>query len=183
MSEPAPRWSLSRLGLQRWIVSGLGIGYMPVASGTWGSAVAAALALAVWGGFQLTSASPALLDVAWIVLTLIASACCVIWGPWAVEYYAARSRKQGDPGVVVIDEFAGQWIALVALPFDTLRSTLIILAVQFLLFRFFDVGKFPPARQLERLPHGWGILLDDLAAGAYANICGQILFRLIFPGV
>jgi phosphatidylglycerophosphatase A len=61
-----------------------------------------------------------------------------------------------------------------------LRHTAAVLAVQFFLFRLFDVVKPPPARQLERLPAGWGILLDDLAAGIYANIVGQVVFRYCF---
>jgi len=54
---------------------------------------------------------------------------------------------------------------------------LALVAIQFFLFRVFDVVKPPPARQLEALPAGWGVLLDDLAAGVYANIVGQILWR------
>ena len=56
-------------------------------------------------------------------------------------------------------------------------TQLIVLSVAFTFFRLFDILKPPPVRQLERLPHGWGILMDDLAAGVYANILGQILIR------
>jgi len=148
-----------------------------VASGTFGSAGAILLALVLWG-IQRATATPALaLDAAWVVLTFLAGAGCVAWGAWAIECFAARSRKPGDPGPVVIDELAGQWIALVGLPLGDLRQTLAVLALQFFLFRLFDVIKPPPARQFEKLPAGWGILLDDLAAGLYANIVGQVVFR------
>lgn len=173
--------SLHRLGMKRWVVSGLGIGYMPIASGTFGSGIAIALALACWGGVYIAGKQFAWLDPIWLILTALASVACVRWGPWAVEYYAKRSRKLGDPGVVVIDEFAGQWLSLVALPMPTLGRTLMVLACQFFFFRLFDVIKPPPARQFERLPMGWGILCDDLAAGVYANIIGQIIFRVIWP--
>ncbi len=165
------------LGIRRWLVSGLGLGYAPIASGTFGSALACAVALGVWGAFKLAGGNLAALDAVWLGLTLAASVLCVRWGPWAIEYYAGRSRKAGDPGVVVIDELAGQWLALVAIPMPTLTSALVVLAVQFLLFRFFDITKPPPARRCERLPMGWGILCDDLVAGLFANIVGQIVFR------
>lgn len=76
---------------------------------------------------------------------------------------AAREAGRHDPGFVVIDEVAGQWIALLGSPFDW-RHGLIALV----LFRLFDITKPFPARQLERLPEGWGIVFDDVAAGLYA---------------
>ena len=76
---------------------------------------------------------------------------------------AARETGRHDPGFVVIDEVAGQWIALLFSPFDW-RHALIAL----ILFRLFDITKPFPARQLERLPEGWGIVFDDVAAGLYA---------------
>ncbi len=53
-----------------------------------------------------------------------------------------------------------------------------VLVGQFLLFRVFDVVKPPPARQAEALPAGWGILTDDLIAGVYANLVGQVIWRV-----
>lgn len=178
----SPDWSLTGLGLRRWLVSGFGMGYMPVASGTFGSAAAVAISLACWGGFQVAQIDVKYLDAVWVLLTLIASAVCVVWGRWACDYYADRCRKPGDPGHVVADEFAGQWVALMGLPLVGLTRTLAILVVQFFLFRFFDILKAPPAKQLERLPYGWGILLDDVAAGVCANLVGQVVFRLVWPG-
>jgi phosphatidylglycerophosphatase A len=76
---------------------------------------------------------------------------------------AARESGRHDPGFVVIDEVAGQWIALLGSPADW-RHALIAL----ILFRVFDIVKPFPARQLEALPAGWGIVFDDIAAGLYA---------------
>jgi len=76
---------------------------------------------------------------------------------------AARESGRHDPGFVVIDEVIGQWIALLFSPADW-RHALIAL----LLFRLFDITKPFPARQLESLPEGWGIVFDDVAAGLYA---------------
>ncbi len=160
-------------------MTGLGSGYAPVASGTFGSAVAVAIALAAWAGVTATGGHPRCLDGTWLVLTLLASVGCVVWGPWAVEQFSRSARKQGDPGQVVLDEWAGQWLALVALPMATLTQALSVLAVQFFLFRLFDVLKPPPARRFEKLPAGWGIVTDDLVAGLYANLIGQVIFRLL----
>jgi phosphatidylglycerophosphatase A len=75
----------------------------------------------------------------------------------------ARESGKKDPGFVVIDEVAGQAIALLFCPFDVRHA---IIAV--ILFRIFDITKPFPVRQLENLPEGWGIVFDDVAAGLYA---------------
>jgi phosphatidylglycerophosphatase A len=82
--------------------------------------------------------------------------------------------------MVVLDEFAGQWIALIALPMMNWQQAFAVCAAQFFLFRLFDILKPPPASWLERLPAGWGIVADDLAAGIYANIIGQLIFRWLW---
>jgi phosphatidylglycerophosphatase A len=81
-------------------------------------------------------------------------------------------RESGweDPGHVVIDEVAGQWIALIHS-----RVDLSHLLAGFLFFRLFDIVKPWPVRQLEGLPAGWGIMLDDVAAGVYALLVMQAL--------
>ncbi len=87
----------------------------------------------------------------------------------------ARESARKDPGHVVIDEVAGQLIALIAIPADWRHA-----AVSLLLFRLFDILKPPPVRQLERLPAGTGIMLDDVAAGLLALACAHLL-RLFWP--
>jgi phosphatidylglycerophosphatase A len=99
----------------------------------------------------------------------------VAWGEWAVEYF-----RDNDPKQFVLDEFAGQWVALLVLPASLTAETwafVLVAGGQFVLFRIFDIIKPPPARQAERLPAGWGILTDDLFAGLYANLVGQLLWR------
>ena len=166
--------------MRRLWMTGLGLGYAPVASGTFGSAGACAIALLAWLLLAGTGAWPGGLDACWIVLAVLAGAGCAAWGQWAIEYFAGRCRKEGDPGQVVLDEWAGQWVALVAIPMPTLGRAVAVLAVQFFLFRLFDVIKPPPARRLEKLHGGWGILLDDVAAGVYANVIGQVIFRWLW---
>jgi len=107
---------------------------------------------------------------------LLASLAAVKFGPWALARYDSP-----DPKPFVLDEFAGQWTALLVLPGlagGTPAEIALILLGQFLLFRILDVIKPPPARQFERLPQGWGVLTDDLMAGIYANLAGQIVWRL-----
>lgn len=163
-------------------MSGFGLGYAPVASGTFGSAGALCISVIVWAAWPAEAVVS--IDAAWVALFALSSIGCVVWGPWAVGYYAKRARKAGDPGHVVLDEFAGQWVALIAIPlpigYDQVVGVMAVFATQFFFFRLFDVIKPPPARQFEKLPAGWGILMDDIAAAVYANLIGQVLFRVIF---
>lgn len=79
-----------------------------------------------------------------------------------------------DARKIVIDEWAGMLIAVLWLP-----PTLTWYIAAFVAFRFFDVVKIPPARQLERLPRGWGVTMDDVVAGAQANVVLQLVVYLI----
>ena len=84
----------------------------------------------------------------------------------------AQAWGKKDPSFVVIDEVAGQILPLIGAPIAW-KSLL----AAFLLFRVFDILKPPPVRQLERLPEGAGIVLDDVGAGLYALIIMQLLFH------
>jgi phosphatidylglycerophosphatase A len=86
----------------------------------------------------------------------------------------AREAGREDPGFVVVDEVAGQWIALIAIHPDWRHALLALL-----LFRLFDIWKPWPIRRLEQLPEGTGIMLDDVAAGALALFCGLLLARWV----
>ena len=124
-----------------------GAGYAPIASGTVGSLVAA---VALW----LIPFSPTAL-----LATLVAVTIAGVWAGSRVE----RALGAKDPGVIVIDEVAGMFLAVLFLP-----RTLPVLASAFLLFRLFDIWKPYPARQIQELHGGFGVMLDDLIAGAYA---------------
>ena len=144
-----------------------GIGFLRPGPGTWASLVTAALwwataGLLVQGGQQSFYATVA--------------ACGVIILGIPVSSIVARESGVADPGHVVIDEVAGQLIALIAVP---LRWQYVL--ASFILFRGFDILKPPPLRQLEKLPGGIGIMLDDVGAGVYANIIVQVLahFRVL----
>jgi phosphatidylglycerophosphatase A len=127
-----------------------GIGLLPVAPGSWASLAALPFAWAIrslFGFVGLAAASAVAFFVGWWASGIVAKAT-------AVE----------DPGAVVIDEIAGQWLVLLAAPLDPLAY-----ALAFLLFRLFDTWKPWPARWADRrVKGGLGIVLDDLLAAVYA---------------
>lgn len=94
----------------------------------------------------------------------------------AKELFQPGEHETPDPSMVVIDEFVGIWITLLFLP-PTPASWI----CAFIVFRAFDILKPAPARQLEKIPNGWGIMLDDVVAGVYANIATQLIIRLVMP--
>jgi phosphatidylglycerophosphatase A len=152
--------------MKRWIVTMAGVGYLP-ASGTWASLLTCLIlwpALA-WGG-SLEQNAVALGGL------ISFSALDIALAPWAIAHFGDR-----DPGKFVLDEAAGICLSVLFLPTRTGWGVGITLAAAFLAFRVFDITKPPPARQLESLPAGWGILLDDLAAAVYANLVCQLVLR------
>ncbi|MDX1575085.1 MAG: phosphatidylglycerophosphatase A [Kiloniellales bacterium] len=133
------------------IATWFGAGLIRPAPGTWGSlaALPCAAGLHFLGGPWLLAGATGLV---------------VLVGVWASERYAT-AMERGDPGVVVVDEVAGQWLALLPLPLD-----LWWYAAAFALFRLFDVLKPWPVGWLDRRLHGGvGIMADDLAAGLAAG--------------
>lgn len=137
-----------------------GAGMLPWAPGTWGSLAA--------------------LPFAWLILVylgwpwlVVAAAAVFVVGLWAAERYV-RASGHGDPGAVVIDEVAGQFIALTAA-----ATTPIDFAVGFALFRVFDIFKPWPANWAERrFSGGLGVMADDVFAGLYA-LAGVYAFKLL----
>ena len=144
----------------------MGAGYFPLAPGTAGSALGLALVIA----FRQTSLRPLWLGVSLAALAGLLFAVGV-WSGGKAEKVFGRV----DPGQVVIDEVAGQILTFVATP----RVGWIGLMVGFILFRVFDIVKPFPARRAERLPGGWGIMLDDVIAGLYSLTVLIILGRFI----
>ena len=139
-----------------------GIGHLHPGPGTWGSVATVLLWAAV-----ARVLPPSLRTPTAAVLTLFVT---LIGIPAATR--VARAAGGKDPQFVVIDEVAGQLIALIAVPlaWKTFLAGLI-------LFRAFDIVKPPPVRQLERLPEGTGIVLDDVAAGIFAFVVMHLLLH------
>ncbi|MBM4166404.1 MAG: phosphatidylglycerophosphatase A [Ignavibacteria bacterium] len=86
----------------------------------------------------------------------------------------SKANNDSDPSIVVIDEVVGMWISCAFLP-----KELWIVIASFFLFRLFDILKPFPARSLEHLRNGWGIMLDDVAAGMYSNIVLRIIIFFV----
>ena len=141
-----PLWSTQ-------IATFFGIGRLHPGPGTWASAATVLLWAALAHAITASMHTPAVAILA-VVITLIGI-------PAATR--VSRGSGVKDPQFVVIDEVAGQLVALIAVPL-TWKSFL----AAFILFRAFDILKPPPVRQLEALPEGTGIVLDDIAAGLYA---------------
>jgi phosphatidylglycerophosphatase A len=139
-----------------------GIGRLRPGPGTWGSAATVLL----WAGLA-RGLSPSLRTPVAIALAVLVA---LIGIPAATQ--VARGSGTKDPQFVVIDEVAGQLVALVAVPLAW-KSFL----AGFILFRVFDIVKPPPVRQLEAIPEGAGIVLDDVAAGLYALAAMHLLLH------
>lgn len=141
------------------IASGLGSGYSPIAPGTAGSL----LAVIIWW------LVPPLwwLRISLLLLSLILGVCS------ATE---AEKKWGHDNGKIVIDEIAGMWISLLFLP-----KLWVVFLISFLLFRAMDIIKPLGARQIQKLPGGWGVVADDVLAGIYANILGQLAVMIFWP--
>lgn len=157
-----------------------GVGYLPIAPGTIGSLVGVGLYLAVWVGLGqiLEGKAPrggaSLLYVltpqfAGMLLLIFVVSVLGIWAATRAE----KATQKKDPSIVVIDEVAGQMIALLSGPF-WIHSWWSILSA-FILFRLFDIWKPYPIRRLEGLESGLGIMADDLLAGVYALIVNSLL--------
>ena len=140
---------------------------MPVAPGTFGSLVGVAI---FWALTRVAPGSIALV-VAILVFTFAG-----IWAGTRTEELADRK----DPGKIVVDEVAGQLIALFPLVFVKWSITTVTLS--FILFRFFDIVKPYPANRLQDLKGGVGVMCDDLVAGAYAAIVISIVWGVLVYG-
>lgn len=148
--------------LWAWLVGTFfGAGLLKPGPGTYGSIAAVLLWFAT---AHVLNPAPFALAFG----TVIAAIVVTLIGIPAASIVARESGRE-DPGHVVIDEVAGQLIALIAIPADWKHA-----ALSLLLFRLFDILKPPPIRQLERLPEGTGIMLDDVAAGLFALVLAQI---------
>lgn len=131
------------------IATVFGIGRIPYAPGTAGSLAAVLLAYPIARNYGMMALAPLGLVVGLV-------------GVWFAGAYA-QTCGQNDPKSCVIDEVAGQWIALAAAPFTPLGFL-----AAFAMFRFFDIRKIWPADAAEKLPGGWGIVADDIVAGVMA---------------
>ena len=152
-----------------WLATFFGAGYLKPGPGTYGSIAG----LLLWSAAAHAFA-PALrlLSLATLLVALLVTVVGI-----RASTIVARESGRKDPGFVVVDEVAGQLIALVLMPADWKHAALALV-----LFRGFDIFKPWPIRKLEALPEGTGIMLDDIAAGAFALVVGFLLCKFV-PGL
>jgi phosphatidylglycerophosphatase A len=154
-------------------VATFGVGYLPLAPGTWGSAVGVGIYLLLHRASELVHAFAAQhawrfttlegFHVSLLLLLIAALSLCGIRAATRMEKLLGRK----DPGLVVVDEVAGQLMAFLFVPFNAAPWMIV---TGFLAFRLFDIWKPYPIRRLEALESGLGIMADDLLAGAYAGV-------------
>jgi phosphatidylglycerophosphatase A len=141
-----------------FVATGAGVGYAPVAPGTAGSLLALCL--------YLVYPLPEPIGWAFLLMTLF------LFGIASTSTIPDEWGK--DPGRVVIDEMVGFWFAVALLP-----RTFTTVIAGFLIFRGLDIVKPPPARAAERLPKGWGIMMDDVIVGIYTNLIIRLLTKIL----
>src|SRR5215469_3614284 len=143
-----------------WLIATFfGIGHLQPGSGTWASAVTVLL---WWVAARA-------MNPAWLLPISIVLAAFITLAGIPPSTVVERESGREDPGFVVIDEVAGQMIALIGAPLNWKY-----LLASFILFRSFDIVKPFPLRRLEKLPGGTGIMMDDVGAGLYALVLLQL---------
>lgn len=139
-----------------------GAGLLKPGPGTYG----AVAALLLWyGAAHLFSSSPFVLAIGTTIAAVLMTGIGI-----PASTIVARESGRKDPGFVVVDEAAGQLIALIGISADWRHA-----AVSLLFFRIFDILKPPPVRQFEKLPEGTGIMMDDVVAGVLALLCAHLV--------
>jgi phosphatidylglycerophosphatase A len=158
---------------KRFLTASLGLGWLPLAPGSWGS-------LGPAGIFALMGYCSLPLPSIMAVMGVLFVAGCV--GSIALSPHTIAVTGDEDPDEVVLDEVAGQPMCFMTMPLwpaavFTPHGMLAVAAAGFFFFRLFDTLKPWPCKRLEDLPKGWGILADDLVAGIYAAIVLVVAVR------
>ncbi len=141
-----------------FISTGCYTGFLKPFPGTWGTIPAWLIA------FFFIKDDLFLLSIVTVVTFFIS-----VWAAGKAEDYFGHDARK-----IVIDEWAGMFVALLFVPYS-----LVNYGIAFVSFRAFDVIKIPPARQLEKLPGGWGVTMDDIVAGIHANLFTQLVIYLM----
>ena len=171
-SRPIPFFS-------KLFATGLFAGFIPGPTGTWGSLLGAGCYY-VLPGTEEPLLLALIIGVAFFAGAYASNVVAERTGhrltraaELAKATFQPASHASADPSIVVIDEIVGMWASLLLLP-----KSLPILILAFCFFRLYDIVKPYPARLLERVPRGWGIMLDDLVAAVYANVSSHVVLLL-----
>ncbi|MGH9930098.1 MAG: phosphatidylglycerophosphatase A family protein, partial [Pyrinomonadaceae bacterium] len=143
-----------------------GVGYFPIAPGTWGSLVGVGIFLLLQQlRIKLKTGSAGAvaigMDALWVAIYLVVILVISLAGVWAATRVEAMSGRK-DPGIVVADEVAGQLITLLVVPIFGAGIPWLMIFTGFMLFRLFDIWKPYPIRRLEGLESGLGVMADDI---------------------
>ena len=172
----------SRAGdLASLAIATCGVGYLPLAPGTWGSILGVAIYIAAWfgesklGSYLLQSGWNERTIGTWLgsanLIVLLGIIFAAIWASGR----AGRVWGEKDPQRAVIDEVVGQLVVFFYIPFTT---SWWLIASGFVLFRFFDIVKPYPINKLQDLPGGLGVCADDIVAGIYAGILLKVIYTI-----
>jgi phosphatidylglycerophosphatase A len=148
------------LRLHRIVATAGGIGYLPIAPGTWAAGFAAAL----WFYFNHFVSGTYYMQFLLTAILIVAGIYCT---------GKILSGNEKDPSYVVIDEVAGLFVTLIFIP-----PTFYNILMGFILFRFFDIVKPLGVKKMEKYSRGWGIMLDDILAGIYSNVVLRLILLL-----
>ena len=159
---PAPKRTRGSLDYVALAIATWGVGYLPLMPGTFGSLVGL-------GVFLLLGSLPLQ------VVAIVAITWAGIWAASRTE----RILRLKDPGKVVVDEVAGQMIAMLPLSIFVVSAPKTAIMFSFTLFRLFDIFKPYPARRFEQLRGGLGIMADDLVAGFYAAVGTSLIMFVL----
>ncbi len=154
--------------LQKIIASGLGSGYAPVASGTFGSAVGVALLY----GFNTLLSHYNIIGYTSIGFNLLLALVFTFVGVWSIKH--VHNIWNHDDGKIVIDEIAGMAVTMLAIPLDWRYYIL-----GFFIFRFFDILKPFGIRKIDMKSGDWSVMLDDILAGIYSWLVLVLLVRFV----
>ena len=164
----SPAWR--ECPISTFLATGGGIGLLPFAPGTWGSLEGLLVAAYVDSELAFDLARPGTSPGLWRVsLLLVGFAVLTMIAGLAVSGRVEEASGVKDPSAIVIDEVAGQLFASAPTAMFLGNRRAVLLGVSFALFRLFDIWKPGPIRKLQDLPGGWGIMLDDVAAGLLAG--------------
>lgn len=160
-------------------VTTCGVGYLPLAPGTWGSLVAVAIYVLLANLFSAYRYAPGAAGSEFAIASihaviLIAFLLFTLLGTWA----AGRSTEllgDLDPSKAVVDEVIGQLIVFLFIPFTT---SWVLIGSAFVFFRLFDIWKPYPIDYLQNLPAGIGVCADDILAGVYAGVCVSVVYAV-----
>jgi phosphatidylglycerophosphatase A len=156
-----------------------GVGYLPLAPGTWGSLLAVGFYALLANLFRSYRYSPELESPEFAVaaihaVILLALLLYILLGIWAANR-SIELLGNTDAPQAVVDEVIGQFIVFLFIPFT---ASWLLIGSAFALFRLFDVWKPYPIDSLQQLPGGIGVCADDMLAGVYAGVCLSIIYAV-----